>query len=67
MAGADRALPRQRIAVTFLNSHEHVHMLPRLFPVIKALAKEFDIRARSLSDVATRREIRPVPCCFVAL
>ena len=27
----------------FLNSHEHIHMLPSLFPVIQELAAEYDI------------------------
>lgn len=31
------------LRVSFLNSHEHMHMLPPLFPVVKMLAKEFDI------------------------
>ncbi len=28
----------------FLNSHEHIHMLPALLPVAKALASDYDIR-----------------------
>jgi hypothetical protein len=32
------------LEVRFLNSHEHVHMLPMLFPVVRALAVEFGIR-----------------------
>ena len=32
------------LRVRFLNSHEHMHMLPSLFPVVKALAKAYDIR-----------------------
>jgi chitin disaccharide deacetylase len=31
------------LRVRFLNSHEHVHMLPALFPVIKVLAKDYAI------------------------
>jgi hypothetical protein len=31
------------LTLRFLNSHEHIHMLPVLFPVIQALAKEYDI------------------------
>jgi predicted glycoside hydrolase/deacetylase ChbG (UPF0249 family) len=32
------------LEVRFLNSHEHVHMLPMLFPVVRSLALEFGIR-----------------------
>jgi chitin disaccharide deacetylase len=31
------------LRVRFLNSHEHVHMLPALFPVAKVLAKDYAI------------------------
>lgn len=31
------------LALRFLNSHEHIHMLPVLFPVVQALAKEYGI------------------------
>jgi len=31
------------LRVRFLNSHEHMHMLPPLFPVVQALAHDFDI------------------------
>jgi predicted glycoside hydrolase/deacetylase ChbG (UPF0249 family) len=31
------------LRVRFLNSHEHMHMLPALFPVTKALAEDYDI------------------------
>jgi predicted glycoside hydrolase/deacetylase ChbG (UPF0249 family) len=31
------------LSVRFLNSHEHVHMLPSLFPVASALAGEYGI------------------------
>jgi len=31
------------LTVRFLNSHEHVHMHPRLYPVIAALAREYRI------------------------
>jgi chitin disaccharide deacetylase len=31
------------LRVRFLNSHEHVHMLPSLFPLTRALAAEYDI------------------------
>jgi chitin disaccharide deacetylase len=31
------------VRVTFLNSHEHMHMLPPLFPVAGALAREYGI------------------------
>ena len=31
------------LRVRFLNSHEHLHMLPSLFMVTRALAKEYDI------------------------
>lgn len=33
----------QGLRVRFLNSHEHLHMLPALFPVARALAKDYDI------------------------
>jgi len=32
------------LKLRFLNSHEHMHMLPSLFPVVKALARDYDIR-----------------------
>jgi len=32
------------LPVRFLNSHEHMHMLPTLFPVVQRLAERFDIR-----------------------
>jgi predicted glycoside hydrolase/deacetylase ChbG (UPF0249 family) len=31
------------LTVRFLNSHEHIHMLPPLFPVVRALASEYGI------------------------
>jgi len=31
------------LRVRFLNSHEHLHMLPALFPVARVLAKDYDI------------------------
>jgi len=31
------------VEIRFLNSHEHIHMLPSLFPVLQALAEEYDI------------------------
>jgi predicted glycoside hydrolase/deacetylase ChbG (UPF0249 family) len=31
------------LVLRFLNSHEHIHMLPLLFPVAQALAKQYDI------------------------
>ncbi len=31
------------LVLRFLNSHEHIHMLPPLFPLIQELAAEFDI------------------------
>jgi predicted glycoside hydrolase/deacetylase ChbG (UPF0249 family) len=43
VAGADRTLPRNGLRVAFLNSHEHVHMLPSLLPIASALAGEFGI------------------------
>ncbi|MFM8330248.1 MAG: carbohydrate deacetylase [Candidatus Methylumidiphilus sp.] len=39
------------LPLRFLNSHEHIHMLPRLFPVALALAKEY--------GMAQVRETRP--------
>jgi predicted glycoside hydrolase/deacetylase ChbG (UPF0249 family) len=33
----------ERLHLTFLNSHEHLHMLPRLASLVSRLAKEFDI------------------------
>jgi predicted glycoside hydrolase/deacetylase ChbG (UPF0249 family) len=32
------------LKVRFINSHEHMHMLPPLFPIVRALAKEYGIR-----------------------
>jgi chitin disaccharide deacetylase len=32
------------LRVKFLNSHEHLHMLPPLFPMVKVLAKDHDIQ-----------------------
>ncbi|HKN58689.1 MAG TPA: ChbG/HpnK family deacetylase [Gemmatimonadaceae bacterium] len=32
------------LKLRFLNSHEHIHVLPSLFPVARALADEYDIR-----------------------
>jgi predicted glycoside hydrolase/deacetylase ChbG (UPF0249 family) len=32
------------LRVRFLNSHEHLHMLPSLFALTKTLAKDYDIR-----------------------
>jgi predicted glycoside hydrolase/deacetylase ChbG (UPF0249 family) len=32
------------LGVQFLNSHEHMHMLPSLFPVVKVLANDYAIR-----------------------
>ena len=31
------------LELRFLNSHEHMHMLPTIFPVVQGLAKRFDI------------------------
>lgn len=31
------------LRVSFLNSHQHMHMLPALFPVASELAKDYDI------------------------
>jgi predicted glycoside hydrolase/deacetylase ChbG (UPF0249 family) len=31
------------LELQFLNSHEHMHMLPTLFPVVQRLARQFDI------------------------
>ncbi|MDH3947341.1 MAG: ChbG/HpnK family deacetylase [Gammaproteobacteria bacterium] len=33
----------QGLNIAFLNSHEHIHMLPSLFPVVQELAAEYDI------------------------
>ena len=41
-AQIERCLEK-RLSIRFLNSHEHIHMLPILFPVVQALAKEYDI------------------------
>ncbi len=41
-AQIERCLERG-LHVRFLNSHEHVHMLPSLFPVASALAEEYGI------------------------
>jgi hypothetical protein len=37
------ACARLGLRVCFLNSHEHVHMLPRLLPMVHELAEEFRI------------------------
>ena len=31
------------LILRFLNSHEHIHMLPALFPVVQTLAEEYNI------------------------
>jgi len=42
-AQIERCLEK-KLSLRFLNSHEHIHMLPILFPVIQALAKEYGIQ-----------------------
>jgi len=41
-AQIDRCL-EHGLKLRFLNSHEHMHMLPALLPVAKALARDYDI------------------------
>lgn len=41
-AQIERCLEK-KLSLRFLNSHEHIHMLPILFPVVQALAKEYGI------------------------
>jgi len=58
------------LRVRFLNSHEHIHMLPSLYPVIRELASEYDIghirmprsRAswRSLSSLFRSAVLKPL-------
>jgi len=43
VAGADRTCLGQGLVLRFLNSHEHIHMLPPLFPVVQSLAREYRI------------------------
>lgn len=31
------------LKISFLNSHEHIHMLPQLFPIVQNLAREYSI------------------------
>ena len=42
------------LRVSFLNSHEHLHMLPALFPVASALAGEYGIAHVRFPTIATR-------------
>jgi predicted glycoside hydrolase/deacetylase ChbG (UPF0249 family) len=41
-AQIDRCLDKG-LEIRFLNSHEHIHMLPRLFSIVQALAEEYAI------------------------
>ena len=41
-AQIDRCLDK-KLQIRFLNSHEHIHMLPSLFPLLQEIAKEYDI------------------------
>jgi predicted glycoside hydrolase/deacetylase ChbG (UPF0249 family) len=56
----------QGLDIDFLNSHEHIHMLPSLFPVIQELAAEYDIlhvrfpTSELLQDLAIGAVIRDV-------
>lgn len=56
----------QGLNIGFLNSHEHIHMLPSLFPVIQKLATEYDIlhvrfpTSELLRDLAIGAVIRDV-------
>lgn len=43
------------LTLTFLNSHEHIHMHPRLFPVAQALADEFGIAHLRYTTASTTR------------
>ena len=47
------------LEVRFLNSHEHVHMLPMLFPVVRGLALEFGIRHVRYSRPDWRIRVEP--------
>ena len=55
----------------FLNSHEHMHMLPWLFPVAQRVAEQFSIRHLRLSapDSVTLRDpaaaMRDIPLWFL--
>ncbi len=41
-AQIERCLEK-RLRLRFLNSHEHIHMLPALFPVVQGLAEQYGI------------------------
>jgi len=41
-AQIERCLEK-KLEIRFLNSHEHIHMLPSLFPVLQEIAREYDI------------------------
>ena len=47
----------QGLSPGFLNSHEHIHMLPSLFPVIQDLAAEYDIPHVRFSTSELFREL----------
>jgi len=47
------------LEVRFLNSHEHVHMLPMLFPVVRGLALDFGIRHVRYSRPDWRVRVEP--------
>jgi len=48
------------LELRFLNSHEHMHMLPTLFPVVQRLAQQFDINHIRLSTPDPVQLHRPV-------
>lgn len=47
------------IALQFLNSHEHLHMLPPLFKVVQQLAREFDIPHVRYSSPEIKGRLNP--------
>lgn len=49
------------VSPTHLDSHHHIHTLPAIFPVIKALQRRFGIRRVRLSKNLYLREQRPQP------
>jgi len=49
------------LSVRFLNSHEHVHMLPSLFPVASALAGEYGIAHLRFPTAEFARSWAPGP------
>lgn len=49
------------LTIRFINSHEHVHMLPSLFRMVGDLAKEYDIAHVRLPTSRWFRNVKPGP------